>query len=58
MVLTGLKLWVPMRIITDNNLGIQNLLRAMLTQSGYDVVVADDGNEAWRLLCWPRWQRC
>ena len=37
-------------LIADDNVVFQNVLRAMLTQWGYDVVVANDGDEAWRLL--------
>ena len=37
-------------LIADDNLVFQNVLRAILTQWGYDVVVANDGDEAWRLL--------
>ena len=37
-------------LIADDNLVFQNVLRAMLTQWGYDVVVASDGDEAWRCL--------
>jgi DNA-binding response OmpR family regulator len=51
IALTGRKLCVAMRIlIADDNVVFQNVLRAMLTQWGYDVVVADDGDEAWRRL--------
>src|SRR5664279_1999109 len=43
--------YTTMRIlIADDNLVFQNVLRAMLTQWGYDVVVASDGDEAWRIL--------
>jgi DNA-binding response OmpR family regulator len=43
--------YTTMRIlIADDNLVFQNVLRAMLTQWGYDVVVASDGTEAWRIL--------
>jgi DNA-binding response OmpR family regulator len=37
-------------LIADDNLVFQNVLRAMLTQWGYDVVAASDGEEAWRCL--------
>ena len=37
-------------LIADDNLIFQSVLRAMLTQWGYEVVVASDGNEAWRIL--------
>lgn len=37
-------------LIADDNLVFQNVLKAMLTQWGYDVVVANDGEEAWQLL--------
>jgi len=37
-------------LIADDNLVFQTVLRAMLTQWGYDVVVANNGEEAWRLL--------
>lgn len=37
-------------LIADDNLVFQSVLRAMLTQWGYDVVVAGDGDEAWRFL--------
>lgn len=37
-------------LIADDNLVFQTVLRAMLTQWGYEVVVASDGDEAWRLL--------
>lgn len=37
-------------LIADDNLVFQTVLKAMLTQWGYDVVVANDGEEAWRLL--------
>ncbi|HUI53532.1 MAG TPA: response regulator [Bryobacteraceae bacterium] len=37
-------------LIADDNPVLQTVLKAMLTQWGYDVVVASDGAEAWRLL--------
>lgn len=37
-------------LIADDNLVFQSVLRDMLTQWGYDVVVASDGDEAWRCL--------
>ena len=37
-------------LIADDNLVFQRVLRTILTQWGYDVVVASDGDEAWRLL--------
>jgi len=37
-------------LIADDNLVLQAVLKAMLEQWGYDVVVASDGEEAWRLL--------
>jgi len=37
-------------LVAEDNLVFQNVLRSMLTQWGYDVVVAADGEEAWRLL--------
>src|ERR1039458_10297048 len=37
-------------LIADDNLVFQSVLREMLTQWGYDVVVASDGDEAWRFL--------
>jgi DNA-binding response OmpR family regulator len=37
-------------LIADDNLVFQTVLRAMLTQWGYDVVIASDGDEAWRYL--------
>lgn len=37
-------------LVAEDNLVFQNVLRSMLTQWGYDVVVASDGQEAWRLL--------
>jgi len=37
-------------LVADDNLVFQGVLQSMLTQWGYDVVVASDGVEAWRLL--------
>jgi DNA-binding response OmpR family regulator len=37
-------------LVAEDNLVFQWGLRSMLTQWGYDVVVASDGEEAWRLL--------
>jgi len=37
-------------LIADDNLIFQSVLRIMLTQWGYDVVVASDGDEAWRIM--------
>jgi len=37
-------------LVAEDNLVFQSVLRSMLTQWGYDVVVAGDGEEAWRLL--------
>jgi DNA-binding response OmpR family regulator len=37
-------------LIADDKLIYQSVLRIMLTQWGYDVVVASDGDEAWRFL--------
>ena len=37
-------------LVAEDNLVIQRVLQCMLTQWGYDVVVANDGAEAWRLL--------
>jgi DNA-binding response OmpR family regulator len=37
-------------LIADDNSVFQNVLHAMLKQWGYDVVVASDGDEAWRFL--------
>lgn len=37
-------------LIADDNAVFRTVLRAMLTQWGYDAVVASDGEEAWRLL--------
>ena len=37
-------------LIADDNLVLQTVLKAMLERWGYDVVVASDGEEAWRLL--------
>jgi DNA-binding response OmpR family regulator len=37
-------------LIADDNLVFQNVLRAMLMQWGHDVVVANDGDEAWHFL--------
>jgi two-component system, cell cycle response regulator len=37
-------------LVAEDNLVFQWGLKAMLTQWGYDVVVASDGEEAWRLL--------
>ena len=37
-------------LVAEDNLVIQRVLQRMLTQWGYDVVVASDGAEAWRLL--------
>jgi DNA-binding response OmpR family regulator len=37
-------------LIADDNLVFQTVLKAMLTQWGYDVVVANNGEEAWQLL--------
>ena len=40
-------------LIADDNLVFQTVLRVMLSQWGYEVVVANDGDEAWRLLQSP-----
>jgi two-component system cell cycle response regulator len=40
----------PRVLVAEDNLVSQSMLRAMLTKWGYDVVLARDGNEAWRLL--------
>jgi len=37
-------------LVADDNVVIRGVLQAMLTQWGYDVVVASDGEEAWRRL--------
>jgi two-component system, cell cycle response regulator len=37
-------------LVAEDNLVFQGVLQAMLTQWGYDVVVASNGEEAWRLL--------
>ena len=37
-------------LIADDNLVFRSVLQAILTQWGYDVVVASDGGQAWRLL--------
>ncbi len=37
-------------LVADDNLVFQAVLQSMLSQWGYDVVVASDGDEAWRLL--------
>lgn len=37
-------------LIADDNFAFRSVLRAMLTQWGYEVVVASDGDEAWQLL--------
>jgi len=37
-------------LVADDNSVFQAVLRSMLTQWGYDVVVASDGEEAWRQL--------
>ncbi|MBZ5724033.1 MAG: diguanylate cyclase [Acidobacteriia bacterium] len=43
-----------MRVLAaEDNPVYQTMLRAMLTKWGYDVVIARDGNEAWRILQSP-----
>jgi len=37
-------------LVAEDNPVFQTMLRSMLTKWGYDVVLARDGNEAWRLL--------
>ena len=37
-------------LVADDNLVFQNVLKAMLTNWGYEVIVASDGTEACRLL--------
>jgi len=37
-------------LVAEDNPVLQRVLQSMLTQWGYDVVVASDGEEAWRLL--------
>jgi DNA-binding response OmpR family regulator len=37
-------------LVADDNLVFQAVLQSMLTQWGYDVVVASNGEEAWRRL--------
>ncbi len=40
-------------LIADDGLTIRRLLETYLTQWGYDVVIASDGNKAWELLKQP-----
>jgi diguanylate cyclase (GGDEF)-like protein len=40
-------------LVADDNLISRRLLEAALRQWGYDVVLADDGNEAWNILRSP-----
>ncbi|MFY9723981.1 MAG: response regulator transcription factor [Bryobacteraceae bacterium] len=37
-------------LVAEDNLVFQLVLQSMLRQWGYDVIVASDGEEAWRLL--------
>src|SRR5712671_2281591 len=37
-------------LVADDNPVFQTVLRAMLSSWGYEVVVASDGDEAWKLL--------
>ena len=37
-------------LVAEDNPVFQAMLRSMLTKWGYDVTLARDGNEAWRLL--------
>lgn len=40
-------------LVADDNLISRRVLEAALRQWGYDVVLADDGNEAWKILRSP-----
>ncbi|MFY9726187.1 MAG: response regulator [Bryobacteraceae bacterium] len=37
-------------LVAEDNLVFREVLQSMLTQWGYDVIVASNGEEAWRLL--------
>src|ERR1051326_7126463 len=37
-------------LVSDLNLVFQNVLQAMLTNWGYEVIVANNGEEAWQCL--------
>ncbi|MGD0666273.1 MAG: response regulator [Bryobacteraceae bacterium] len=37
-------------LVAEDNLVFREVLQSMLSQWGYDVIVASDGEEAWRLL--------
>lgn len=40
-------------LIAEDDTTTRTLLQSLLTRWGYDVTVAKDGNEAWRILCEP-----